>query len=86
MIIGIAGLSHLGLVTAMGLAEKGFQILAWDPNAINVEDLKAGNITISEPHLTNLLSKNTGNIKFVRSCSELKNADLIYIASDTPTD
>ena len=86
MIIGIAGLSHLGLVTAVGLAEKGFQILAWDPNAINVEELKAGNTTISEPQLTNLLSKNTSNLEFVRSCSELKNADLIYIASDTPTD
>ena len=86
MIIGIAGLSHLGLVTAVGLAEKGFQILAWDPNAINVEDLKAGNTTISEPQLTELLSKNTNNIKFVKSCSELKNAELIYIASDTPTD
>jgi len=86
MIIGIAGLSHLGLVTAVGLAEKGFQILAWDPNTINVEGLKAGNTTISEPHLTSLLSKNTDNIKFVRSCSELKNADLIYVTSDTPTD
>lgn len=86
MIIGIAGLSHLGLVTAVGLAEKGFQILAWDPNAINIEDLKAGNTTISEPQLTELLSKNTNNIKFVKSCSELKNAELIYIASDTPTD
>jgi UDPglucose 6-dehydrogenase len=86
MIIGIAGLSHLGLVTAVGLAEKGFQIVAWDPNTINVEELKAGNTTISEPQLTELLSKNTNNIKFVRSCSELRNADLVYIASDTPTD
>ena len=68
MIIGIAGLSHLGFVTAVCLAEKGFQILAWDPNAINVEDLKAGNTTISEPQLTELLSKNTNNIKFVKSC------------------
>ena len=42
MIIGIAGLSHLGLVTAVGLAEKGFQILAWYPNVINVEYLRAG--------------------------------------------
>lgn len=86
MIIGIAGLSHLGLVTAVGLAEKGFQVLAWDPNPINVEDLKSGNTTISEPQLTELLSKNTNNIKFVKSCSELKNAELIYIALDTPTD
>ena len=69
MIIGIAGLSHLGLVTAVGLAEKGFQILAWDPNVINVEDLRAGKTTISEPQLTELLSKNTNNIKFVRNCS-----------------
>ena len=64
MIIGIAGLSHLGLVTAVGLAEKGFQILAWDPNAINVEDLKAGNTPISEPQLTELLSKNTNTVSY----------------------
>ena len=86
MIIGIAGLSHLGLVTAAGLAEKGFQIVAWDPNTINDEGLSAGNMNISEPQLTELLSKNTNNIKFVSSCSELKIADLVYIASDTPTD
>ena len=86
MIIGIAGLSHLGLVTAAGLAEKGFQIVAWDPNTINDEGLSAGNMNMSEPQLTELLSKNTNNIKFVSSCSELKIADLVYIASDTPTD
>ena len=86
MIIGIAGLSHLGLVTAVGLAEKGFQIVAWDPNTINDEGLSAGNMNISEPQLTELLSKNTNNIKFVSRCSELKIADLVYIASDTPTD
>jgi len=86
MIIGIAGLSHLGLVTAVGLAEKGFQIVAWDPNTINDEGLSARNMNISEPQLTELLSKNTNNIKFVSRCSELKIADLVYIASDTPTD
>ena len=85
MIIGIAGLSHLGLVTAAGLSEKGFQIIAWDPNPINIDDLIEGTTRISEPQLIKLLSKNTSNIKFVRNCSELEHANLVYVAADTPT-
>ena len=85
MIIGIAGLSHLGLVTAAGLSEKGFQVIAWDPNPINIDELIAGTTSTSEPQLTKLLSKNTNNIKFVKCCLELEHAELVYIASDTPT-
>ena len=58
MIIGIAGLSHLGLVTAAGLSEKGFQVIAWDPNPINIDKLIVGTTSISEPQLKKLLSKN----------------------------
>ena len=42
MIIGIAGLSHLGIVTAVGLAEKGFHIIAWDPDPAKLGSPKTG--------------------------------------------
>ena len=85
MIIGIAGLSHLGIVTAAGLAEKGFHIIAWDPDPVKLESLKLGQTDILEPQLIELLAKNITNISFVKNPSEMKAAELVYIATDTPT-
>ena len=86
MIIGIAGLSHLGIITAVGLAEKGFKILAWDSDLDRSKNFRTGKTTISEPLLSELLYKNSTNITFAENCSELEIADLVYIAADTPTD
>ena len=85
MIIGIAGLSHLGIVTAAGLAEKGFHIIAWDPDPVKLGSLKLGQTDILEPQLIELLAKNITNISFVKNPSEMKAAELVYIATDTPT-
>jgi UDPglucose 6-dehydrogenase len=85
MIIGIAGLSHLGIVTAAGLAEKGFHIIAWDPDPIKLGCHRMGQTGILEPQLMELLAKNITNINFVKNPSEMKAAELVYIATDTPT-
>ena len=85
MIIGIAGLSHLGIVTAVGLAEKGFHIIAWDPDPTKLESLRQGQTDILEPRLIELFAKNAANISFLKNSSELKAAELVYIATDTPT-
>jgi UDPglucose 6-dehydrogenase len=85
-IVGIAGLTHLGIVTAAGLASKGFQVIAWDPDPTRSERLASGNPIISEPGLEDLIREHRDRLKFTETLNDLGQADLIYIASDVPTD
>ena len=84
--VGIAGLTHLGIVTAAVLASKGFQVIAWDPDLTRSERLASGNPIISEPGLEDLIRKYHTCLKFTERRSDLGQADLVYIASDVPTD
>ena len=84
--VGIAGLTHLGIVTAAVLASKGFQVIAWDPDPTRSERLASGNPIISEPGLEDLIRKYHTCLKFTERRSDLGQADLVYIASDVPTD
>ena len=84
--VAIAGLTHLGIVTAAGLAEKGFSVVAWDPDPDRVRRLATGDSIVSEPGLKDLLNRNRGRLVFSERCADLGDADLIYIAADVPTD
>jgi UDP-glucose 6-dehydrogenase len=39
MKIGVAGLWHLGVMYAVGFAELGHLVIAYDPNADSISDL-----------------------------------------------
>ena len=84
--VAIAGLTHLGIVTAAGLAEKGFRVLAWDPDPERARRLEAGDSIVSEPGLKDLLNRNRDRLVFCERSADLGDADLIYIAADVPTD
>lgn len=84
--VGFAGLDHLGIVTAVGLAEKGFRVIAWDPDPERVGRLAAGDPIVSEPGLDELLFVNAVRTTFTTDLADLTNADMIYVAADVPTD
>lgn len=84
--VGIAGLTHLGIVTAAGLASKGFRVIAWDPEPSRPRQLTAGEPIISEPGLGDLLRDHREKLVFTEALSDLGGADLVYIAADVPTD
>lgn len=84
--VGIAGLTHLGIVTGAGLAEKGFDVVAWDPDSERPRRLASGDSIISEPGLDMLLQDNRDRLTFTDSLADLDSADLVYIAADVPTD
>ena len=50
-----------------------------------MESLRQGQTDILEPRLIELFAKNATNISFLKNSSELKAAELVYIATDTPT-
>jgi len=45
-VIGFAGLTHLGLVSALAVASKGFRVVGYDSDAARVRDIAAGRLPV----------------------------------------
>lgn len=84
MIIGFAGLSHLGFVSLCAAASKGCNIIAYDFH-IDAKVISANKIDINEPGLNSIFKKNKKRIKITTNIQDLSKCDLIYISKDVPT-
>ncbi len=86
MKIAVAGLWHLGCVTAASCA-KHFDVSALDSDATNVAALREGRPPIFEPGLEALTQDGlrSGRLKFtteaIAACSD---ADVVWVTYDTP--
>jgi UDPglucose 6-dehydrogenase len=85
-VIGFAGMTHLGLVSGVSAAEKGFRVVCFDPDPLRIAPLVKGTLPVSEPLLDELLTKNKARIEFTSEPAELQACDVIYVAPDVPTD
>ena len=88
MKIGVAGLWHLGVMYAVGLAELGHDVIAYDPSLESIGSLNNGGLLVYEPLLQEMLLANikTGGLKFTNLERELEEIDLLVLAYDTPVD
>jgi UDPglucose 6-dehydrogenase len=84
--IGYAGMTHLGLCSAVAAASKGFATLGFDPDIALVGRLETGKLPVVEPELDDLMREHRARLSFTADAAALKNCDLIYIARDVPTD
>jgi UDPglucose 6-dehydrogenase len=84
--IGFAGLTHLGLVSAVGAASKGFDIVGYDGDKSRVASIEQGKLPVLEPDLDDLFAKNRARLTFSSDAAALAACDLVYIATDVPTD
>jgi UDPglucose 6-dehydrogenase len=84
--IGFAGMTHLGLCSAIASASKGFSILGFDGDEALVTRLNTGTLPVIEPELDNLLHDHRARIAFTDEAARLTSCDLIYVAPDVPTD
>jgi UDPglucose 6-dehydrogenase len=84
--ICIIGLWHLGMVNAVGFAEKGFQVtgLELDKNSLN--KFKKGIPPLFEPDLEEKMKHymKEGNLAFTDDPSVIEKADYFIIAYDSP--
>jgi UDPglucose 6-dehydrogenase len=85
-VIGFAGLTHLGLVSAVAAAAKGFRVIGFDEDAARVAAISAGRLPVLEPDLDDLLAKHRDRLTFADSPATLAVCDIVYIATDVPTD
>ncbi|NBR41226.1 MAG: GDP-mannose dehydrogenase, partial [Alphaproteobacteria bacterium] len=86
LVIGFAGLTHLGVNSLAAAAERGFNVLGFDENPETVDAISAGRIGINEDGLPDLLSNNKDKITFSSNPESLKGCGIVYISIDVPTD
>src|SRR5437867_4291743 len=84
--IGYAGLSHLGIVSSLAAAAKGFEVVAYDPKAALGAELSAGRLPFFEPGLSELLQANGTRIHFAADPEALRPCDVVVFSLDVPTD
>lgn len=83
--IGVIGTGYVGLVTAVGFAELGSDVVCVDIDAGKIERLKQGEIPIYEPGLAELVEKNRDRLHFTTDLHEaLDRARLLFVAVGTP--
>lgn len=86
--ICVAGLWHLGCVTAACLAGR-HEVIGWDPDPAVVEKLSSGLAPVFEPGLDKAIQGaiKAGRLRFSEDiASSVSGADVVYIAFDTPVD
>jgi len=84
-VIGFVGMTHLGLNSCIAAAEKGFEIIGFDPNAQLISEINSGTFPVSEPQLVELAIKNKLHLSFISNADELKKCDVVYVAPDVST-
>jgi UDPglucose 6-dehydrogenase len=85
-VIGFAGMTHLGLNSAVASAERGFDVICFDPDAGRIAALKEGRLPVVEPELPEMFARRRARLTFTSDAGRLKKCDVIYVAPDVPTD
>jgi len=86
--VSVIGLWHLGLVNAVGFAEKGYKVNAIEFDKTKVEQLRKINLPLFEPGLEERVKKYLGlkTLTFTDDPTVVKDSDFVIIAYDSPVD
>lgn len=87
MKIGIIGTGYVGLVTAVGLAELGHEVIATDKDTGKIFQLQQGVISIYEPGLEEVYQKNMkeGRLAFSPDLAfSVQTSGVIFVCVGTP--
>lgn len=85
-IVGYAGMTHLGINSAVAGAERGFQMVCFDPDVERIAALNQGQLPVVETNLPELIDKNRSRIVFTTDPQAISTCDIVYVAPDVPTD
>lgn len=83
--LAFAGMTHLGIVSAVAAAARGFKVVAFDQDQELIQRLQFGNLPISEPNLLKLVEENRAHLTFTSHIDDIKTCPLIYVSKDVPT-
>jgi UDPglucose 6-dehydrogenase len=83
---GFLGLSHLGIISGIGWASLGAQVVAVDLEREPVERLRRGDLPVHEPSLLELYAATRERMTFSTDPAALAECDLVVVSRDIPTD
>lgn len=85
MKIAVAGTGYVGLVAGVAFSEIGHHVTCVDVNEEKVKKMSEGDCPIYEPHLQELMIKNSNRLNYTTDYkTAYKNADVIFIGVGTP--
>ncbi|MBS3819344.1 UDP-glucose/GDP-mannose dehydrogenase family protein [bacterium] len=87
MKIGVIGTGYVGLVTAVGLADLGHQVIGTDMVKEKVDEASRGIAHIYEPGLEEILQKNLnqGNLSFTYKLDQaIRESEVLFVCVNTP--
>jgi UDPglucose 6-dehydrogenase len=82
-LVGVVGLSHLGVTASAGLASLGFQILGVDPDQETVRRLQNGDGIFPEPSLSELLASHRARMTFTTDFAAIAACEVVIFGQDT---
>ena len=84
--IGVLGMGHVGLPTALGLADLGWQVLGADSSSAIIEQLHLGQLPFYEPGIEKLLTKHIGKRFHALTDLEqtIREATILFVCVGTP--
>jgi UDPglucose 6-dehydrogenase len=85
-VVGFAGMTHLGLVSASAVAARGFKTICFDADRAVIRRLAQQDWPVLEPGLDELIRANGARQRFTGERGDLKDCDVVYVAPDVPTD
>ena len=83
--IGFVGLSHLGLNYSLATAAKGFDVVAYDPDAMLTARCAAGEFPIEEPSFGELFAQHRDRIRYTSDETALAECELVFYSLDVRT-
>ena len=87
MKVGVLGVGHVGLVTAVCLSSLGHDVVGMDDDETKVAALRDGSVPFYEPGLPELMAEVTaaGRLRFTNDAAEaIAGQDVVFICVGTP--
>jgi UDPglucose 6-dehydrogenase len=85
-VVGFVGLTHLGVVSAVGTSAKGFRVVCYDSDSTRIRQIAGGRMPILEPDLEDLALRSRSQLSYSDRIEDLGSCDIVYISSDVATD
>jgi UDPglucose 6-dehydrogenase len=88
MRVAVLGMWHLGTVTAACLAAVGHSVVGFDESPETIDHLRKAILPVAEPGLKDLVVTElaAARLTFSSSPKDLRDAEVIWVAYDTPVD
>src|SRR6266513_1147799 len=77
ILVGFAGMTHLGIVSAVATAARGFSVLGYDSHHDLIARLQSGGMPVVEPELDALAAEHRERIAFTDACGDLARCDVV---------